>query len=57
MLVKLLSGKSFFVHFILGILFIALFLGKFHTGTFTIQHIWGISAVIATGILSYLFFI
>lgn len=57
MLVKLLSGKSFFVHFILGILFIVLFLGKFHTGTFTNQNIWGVSAVIATAILSYLFFL
>lgn len=57
MLAKLLSGKSFFTHFILGSLFIILFLGKFHTGELTIANIWGVAALLATVILSYLFFL
>jgi len=57
MLVKLLSGKSFFAHFILGILFLLLFLGKFHTGMFTIEHIWGVSSIGLTALFCYLFFL
>lgn len=57
MLAKLLSGKSFFTHFILGSLFLILFLGKFHTRELTLSHIWGVVAFLATAILSYLFFL
>lgn len=57
MLAKLLSGKSFFIHFILGSLFIFLFLGKIYGSETHEVNFWGIAAFLATVIATFLFFI
>lgn len=56
MLAKLLSGKSFFIQIILGILFLLLFFGQLHTGNIPYGTIWGLIAFIVTVVLCYLFF-
>lgn len=57
MLVKLLSGKSFFTHFILGILFFILFLSDFYQDSNISGNIWGIVAFSTVVIICYLFFL
>ncbi len=56
MLVKLLSGKSFFAQIILGILFIILFLIKIHALNFDWQAITGIFLFVASAFVTLLFF-
>lgn len=57
MLAKLLSGKSFFIQIILGILFFILFLGNFYRDSQLLGNIWGIAAFSAVVVICYLFFL
>lgn len=58
MLVKLLSGKSFFIQIILGILFLLLFANQFYSQKLIFEDDFvGVTAFILTAVLSYLFFL
>lgn len=58
MLAKLLSGKSFFIQIILGLLFIVLFTNQFLQGRLTFDNDYvGVTSFLLVVILSYLFFL
>ncbi len=56
MLVKLLSGKSFFAQIILGIVFLVLFFFKIQPISADWESITGIFLFLATGVVTFLFF-
>lgn len=57
MLVKLLSGKSFFIQILLGILFFGLFFAKSYTTGRLYEDVWGIVAFCIIVVVAYLFFL
>lgn len=58
MLVKLLSGKSFFIQIILGILFLILFINQFYNGKLSFSGDFvGVTSFLLIIVLSYLFFL